>query len=103
MNKLLILIVLIGTVLRFYQLGINPPSLTWDEPALGYHAYSLAIDGKDEFGRLLPITYLESFGDYKPPVYAYLTAPFVKFLGLNEAAVRFPSALFGLFRSRPAA
>lgn len=92
---LLFIIILIAVLLRFFQLGTNPPSLTWDEVAWGYNAYSLGIDGKDEFGRLLPFDYLESFGDFKPPVYAYLDIIPVKLLGLNEFAARFPSALFG--------
>jgi 4-amino-4-deoxy-L-arabinose transferase-like glycosyltransferase len=95
-KMLLAVIVLLAFILRFYKLGENPPSLTWDEAAWGYNAYSLGIDGKDEFGRFLPLDYLESFGDYKPPVYAYLTILPVKFFGLNEFAVRFPSALFGV-------
>src|SRR5258708_2317724 len=94
--NLLLIIVLIGAVLRFFQLGSNPPSLTWDEAAWGYNAYSLGLDGKDEFGRFLPLNYLESFGDFKPPVYAYLDTLPVKILGLNEFAVRFPSALLGV-------
>jgi 4-amino-4-deoxy-L-arabinose transferase-like glycosyltransferase len=92
---LLILIVLVAAFLRFYQLGSNPPSLTWDEAAWGYNAYSLGIDGKDEFGRFLPHDYLESFGDFKPPMYAYLDVLPVKLLGLNEFSTRVPSALFG--------
>ncbi len=92
----LFLIFFLAAFLRFWQLGHNPPSLTWDEAAWGYNAYSLGIDGKDEFGRFLPYDYLESFGDFKPPVYAYLDILPVKFFGLNEFAVRFPSALFGV-------
>lgn len=92
---LLLFIVLIAAFLRFYQLGINPPSLTWDEAAWGYNAYSLGIDGKDEFGRFLPYDYLESFGDFKPPMYAYLDVAPVKVFGLTPFATRFPSALFG--------
>lgn len=92
---LLFAILLLAGFLRFYNLGSNPPSLDWDEAAWGYNAYSLGIDGKDEFGRFLPITYLESFGDYKPPLYAYLDIVPVKVLGLNEFATRFPSALIG--------
>ncbi len=91
----LLAVIFIAAFLRFYQLGSNPPSLTWDEVAWGYNAYSLGIDGKDEFGKFLPITYLESFGDYKPPLYAYLDVLPVKILGLNEFATRFPSAFFG--------
>ena len=95
-NKIvLFIIIFIAVFLRFFHLGTNPPSLTWDEVAWGYNAYSIGIDGKDEFGRFLPYDYLESFGDFKPPVYAYLTVLPVKIFGLNEFAVRFPSALFG--------
>jgi 4-amino-4-deoxy-L-arabinose transferase-like glycosyltransferase len=93
---LLLLIVIIAGVLRFYQLGTNPPSLTWDEAAWGYNAYSIGIDAKDEFGRFLPHDYLESFGDFKPPMYAYLDVIPVKVLGLNEFSTRVPSALFGV-------
>lgn len=92
---ILIFIVILAAVLRFYQLGVNPPSLTWDEVAWGYNAYSLGIDGRDEFGRFLPFDYLESFGDFKPPVYVYLDILPVLLFGLNEFATRFPSAFFG--------
>ncbi len=93
---LLSVIVLLAVFLRFYQLGGNPPSLTWDEAAWGYNAYSLGIDGRDEFNRFLPYDYLESFGDFKPPMYAYLDIIPVKMFGLNEFATRFPSAFFGV-------
>ena len=99
MNKkylLLLAILIFAAFLRFYQLGNNPPSLTWDEAAWGYNAYSIGIDGRDEFGRFLPLDYLESFGDFKPPVYAYLDVLPVKIFGLSEFSVRFPSALFGV-------
>ncbi len=89
------MIVILAAFLRFYQLGINPPSLTWDEVAWGYNAYAVGTDGKDEFGHFLPYTSFISFGDYKPPVYAYLTVIPVWLFGLTEFAVRFPSALFG--------
>ncbi|KKQ42846.1 MAG: hypothetical protein US59_C0003G0011 [Candidatus Levybacteria bacterium GW2011_GWB1_37_8] len=93
---LLYLIIALSIFLRFWQLGQNPPSLTWDETAWGYNAYSLGIDGRDEFGRLLPIDYLESFGDFKPPVYAYLDVVPIKLFGLTEFSTRFPSAFFGV-------
>ena len=92
----LLLIVIAALFLRLYKLSVNPPSLTWDEAAWGYNAYSIGIDGRDEFERFLPLNYLESFGDFKPPVYAYLDVLPVKIFGLNEFAVRFPSALFGV-------
>ena len=94
-NLFLFLILVLAVFLRFFQLGQNPPSLTWDEAAWGYNAYALGIDSKDEFGKFLPITYLESFGDFKPPVYAYLSVLPVKIFGLNEFSTRFASALLG--------
>ncbi len=95
-NFLIVLIIILAFALRFYNLGQNPPSLTWDEAAWGYNAYSIGIDGKDEFGRFLPYDYLESFGDFKPPIYAYLTVLPIFLFGLNEFAVRVPSAFFGV-------
>ncbi|MDP2649854.1 MAG: glycosyltransferase family 39 protein [bacterium] len=92
---LLTLIVIVGAFLRFYQLGVNPPSLDWDEASIGYNAYSILQTGADEYGNKLPVAF-RSFDDYKPPVYVYLTAPSVALFGLNEFAVRLPAALIGI-------
>lgn len=92
---LLLFIIILAFVLRFYQLGKNPPSPDWDEVALGYNAYSILKTGRDEYGQFLPLTF-RSFDDYKPPLYVYLTIPSVAIFGLNEFAVRFPSALLGV-------
>lgn len=93
--SILCLVVLIAAFLRFFHLGTNPSSLTWDEVAWGYNAYTLGLTGHDEFGKFLPIQYLESFGDFKPPVYAYLSVLPVTLFGLTEFATRFASAFFG--------
>lgn len=95
-TTLLVIVVSIAVLLRFYQLGVNPPALTWDEAAWGYNSYSLGIDGKDEFGVFLPYKFIESFGDFKPPLYAYIGIISIKIWGLTEFAVRFPSAFFGV-------
>lgn len=92
---LLILILILGALLRFYLLGHNPPSLNSDEVAIGYNAYSILHTGRDEYGQFLPLSF-RSFDDYKPPLYIYLTVPSVALFGLNEFAVRFPSAVIGL-------
>ena len=85
----LIVIFLLAFTLRFWQLGQNPPSLDWDEASLGYNAYSLFKTGADEYGNKWPLA-IRSFGDYKPPLYTYLTIPSVAIFGLNEFAIRFP-------------
>lgn len=91
----LVLIILAAALLRLWRLGSIPPSLTPDEASLGYNAYSILKTGKDEYGNLLPIIF-KSFGDYKPGLYVYLTVPSVALLGLNEFAVRLPSAIAGV-------
>ena len=91
----LIFVVLIAAVLRFWQLGNIPPSLDWDEAALGYNAYSILKTGRDEYGVFLPMV-LRSFDDYKPPLYAYLTIPAVAAFGLKPWAVRLPSVIMGI-------
>ena len=91
----LILIILLAAVLRFYKLGQVPSGFVNDEAAFGYNAYSLLKTGKDEFGKAWPIIF-RSFGEGKLPVYVYLTVPSVAIFGLNEFAVRLPSALFGV-------
>jgi len=89
------LILFLAFFLRFYHLSSNPPSLYWEEVALGYDAYSLLKTGRDHRGNSWPIVYLESYMDYKPPLYAYTLIPSIALFGLNEFGVRFPSAFFG--------
>ena len=97
MNKInwLLIIVSLGGLLRFWGLGKNPPGLYWDEVSLGWNAYSVLKTGFDEHGRFLPIDTFFAFGDYKPPLYIYAVVPPIWIFGLNEFAVRFPSALAG--------
>lgn len=98
MNKinllLLILIVLFSFILRVYKIDVAPSSLTWDETAVGYNAFTIANFGKDEYGNFLPL-YFRSFGEDKQPVHIYITAIFVKIFGLSEFSTRLPAAIFG--------
>lgn len=92
---LLIVIFLVALFLRFFKLGEIPNGLYQDETAIGYNAYSMLVTGRDEHNSPYPL-YFKSFGDWKLPIYIYLTAASVRLFGLNEFAVRFPSALFGV-------
>lgn len=88
-------IVILAAFLRLYRLSDVPPGVNRDEASIGYTAYSLMTTGKDEYGRVWPLSF-ESFGDWKLPLYIYATIPFVKIFGLSELAVRLPSALAGI-------
>ena len=88
-------ILLVAFCLRFYKLGQVPMALSQDETSIGYNAYSILQTGKDEYGKVRPL-YFKAFGEYKSPVYIYLTAISIKLFGLNAYAVRFPSAFFGV-------
>lgn len=92
----LAIIVLIAAFLRMYRLGENPPSLYWDEASLGYNAYAILTTGHDEHGEFLPLARFTAFGDYKPPGYIYTTAISMAVFGVNEFAIRFPSAAAGI-------
>lgn len=90
----LILITLLAGILRFTALGTMPPSPNWDEVSHGYNAYSVLQTGKDEWGKSFPIIF-RAFGDYKLPLYIYLSTIPVAIFGLSVFSVRFISALAG--------
>lgn len=95
-KSLFFLILFLAFTLSFYKLGLNPPSLYWDEVSLGYNAFSILKSGADEHGTSFPGTNFAAFGDYKPPLYIYTAVPSIALFDLTPLAVRFPSAFFGL-------
>ncbi len=92
---LLIFILLLSFVLRFYKLDTNPPGLYVDEVAIGYNASQILRTGHDEHGERMPI-FFKSFGDYKMPIYIYSVSGAMAVFGKSDLAVRFPSALAGV-------
>ncbi len=90
----LIVILLLASILRFYNLSSIPVSLYWDEAAQGYNAYSILKTGSDEYGSFLPVLF-RSFDDYKLPANIYLSTIPVALFGLNEFSTRFISAFLG--------
>lgn len=92
----LLVVVVLATVLRVYQLKDVPAGFFCDEAGLGYNAYTIASAGMDENGNYFPL-YFWSFGvSYKNPIFIYAAAIPVKLLGLDEFSVRLTSALFGV-------
>lgn len=88
----LFLLTILGGFLRFYQITKNPISLSIDEVAFGYNAFSIFKTGRDEYGKFLPLSF-KSTGDYKNPVPIYAMVPSIAVFGLNEFGVRLPTAL----------
>ncbi len=94
-TKIILVVILITALfLRVYRLDQVPPAISWDEAAVGYNGYTIANWGRDEWGNFLPIVF-KSFEDDKHPVHIYITAIFIKILGLSEFSTRLPSAIFG--------
>ena len=92
----LLFIILFSLVLRLYLIDSMPLGVRNDEASFGYNAYSILQTGKDEHGEFFPLIFT-AFGDQKLPVYMYSIVPMIKVFGLNNFAVRLPSALAGTF------
>ena len=91
---ILTIILFLGFFLRFYRLSSLPNGPEWDEASIGYNAFSIAKTGFDEWGNKLPLIF-PSFGDFKNPVYIYLSAIVIKFIGLSIFSTRFINAFSG--------
>ncbi|KKS90835.1 MAG: hypothetical protein UV66_C0001G0192 [Candidatus Woesebacteria bacterium GW2011_GWA1_43_12] len=94
-NLIFAFVLFLFLVSRIYKITGIPVSVYWDEASIGYNAYSIATDLKDEWGDKLPL-HFRAFGEFKLPVYIYSVAVFVKAIGLNEHAVRLPAVLYSL-------
>lgn len=92
---LLVLAILIGTLVRTWEVTTLPFPPNGDELAFGYYGWSLLHFQTDEYGNKLPF-YFPSIGDYKYPVLAYLNIIPAIFFGLSEITVRFWSVISGI-------
>lgn len=91
------LIIILAFILRFYSLDKIPASLTPDELALGYTSFSILNTGADIHGNFLPISF-NVFGT----AWTLIGYPIIEIIsllifGLNDFAIRAPSALAGVF------
>src|SRR3989344_8659339 len=91
---LFVVIVIIGAMIRFIKLSDFPPALYVDEALVGYNAFSLLYDLRDEAGDFLPLAF-RAWGTYTAPLQYYLAMVGTFFFGLNEFGTRFHSAFLG--------
>lgn len=91
---IIIFLFLIAFILRVAFLEALPPGIVDDEAALGYNAYLIAKTGKDEWGNFFPSQF-RSFGDYKLPVYIYLSSIVFLFFPLSILGTKIISVLLG--------
>ena len=90
----IVTILLLAAALRFIGLERVPPGLNVDEALHAYEAYSILRTGRDEWGRLFPITF-RAFNDYRRPATIYGAVPFVAIYGLTVYAIRASAAFWG--------
>lgn len=92
---LFILILIIGIVVRTHRFGLIPDGVNIDEAAMGYDAYSLLHYGIDMNGYRNPVV-LIGFGSGHQSLYAYLSMPFIAFMGLNQTSIKMVNLVFGI-------
>src|SRR5438876_936530 len=93
-SLILTLIILLGFIVRVYNLEKIPAGFFCDEASTGYNSYLILKTGHDEFGKMLPI-FFQSFGNFRPGIPFYFSIPFIAIFGLTEFSTRFPSAIIG--------
>ncbi len=93
---IIILILILGFLLRFYLWQTNPITLSGDEADVLYQSYSLLKTGKDYTGHF-PFPYLHSLYELRTPILSFILIPFVALFGPTIFTLRLTTALFGLF------
>lgn len=90
------LLLLIGFGLRLLYLEQYPLAVNQDELSNIYDGYSILETGADRWGQHFPVI-LKGFGnlDYRPPLYAWLSAATIQVFGFSVASGRLVSALLG--------
>lgn len=92
----IVIIFLVGFGSYFLTLGRLPPGLLNDEVDIGYEAYSISTNLRDQWGNFLPLTYFSGFGGTRLPLIVYWTTPFIKVFGVTTVAVRLAGVAAGM-------
>jgi hypothetical protein len=83
------------TALHLSRLTTSPPGFYVDEASIGYSAYAISIDGRDEHGETWPL-FIEAFGGSKNPVLIYLMAGAMRLFGPSVGVVRMVPSVVSL-------
>lgn len=90
-----VILLVLAAALRLYRINQIPYGFYWDEAAITYNAWGLAVWNRDEFGNKLPVSF-KSFGDYKAPLTMYLLGGIYKVTGLHPEYLRILISLSGI-------
>lgn len=82
-------------VLHLYALTSSPPGFYVDEASIGYNAYAISIDGRDQTGESWPL-FFQAFGGQENPVIVYLIAGAMRLFGPSVGVVRMVPTLVSL-------
>lgn len=93
-HTILLLILLIAALLRFYQIDSNPKSMYGDGMTAVYDAWSIFKTGHDQKGNFMPLVF--SLGGGRPGGYIYATVPFAAIFGPTALAAQMVSVLSGI-------
>lgn len=91
---LLLIILTVAFLLRYYKINKSPPGFYTDEASIGYNAYSILKTGKDEHNITYPL-FFKAFGEYKNPVFIYSLIPLIAINGLRVETIRMGASLWG--------
>jgi len=95
-EKLMMLMIVVAIFFRFFQLGQIPVSTYWDETAMMVDLKAVLASGQDMHGLPWYQTIFPSYGDYKLPVYIWLSLIPSWLLGVSPLSLRLVSALAGV-------
>lgn len=94
-KKILLTILILGSILRLGFLGSIQAGFFRDEAAIAYNAFSIWNTGADEYGMRLPLVF-RSFEVFFLPLYIYMSSLFMGILGPTVFASRLLSAVSGV-------
>ena len=94
-------IIVIGVILRLYQIGVLPAGLHQDEASIGYESYILSAFGLDRDGHIFPIYPITYGSGGGSPLMVYLNVLTTWMFGCGVVTLRMLPAVLG-FLTLPA-